>query len=512
MRAFDDIRRDFPVLSQVIDGKPITYLDSAASAQVPLPVIKAMTDFATTKYANIHRGLYQLSQDSTDAFDEARAAVAEFIGCADPGEVIFTRGTTESLNLLAYTWGEANIGENDEIIMPVTEHHSDLVPWQQLALRKKAIVKWIEVLPDGTLDLESYQKALSDKTKLVSFAWVSNVFGTINPVKEITALAKEKGAIVVLDGAQGVPHLHADVKDMGIDFLAFSGHKMLGPTGIGVLWGRRELLEAMPPFHYGGDMILSVRRERSSWAPLPNRFEAGTPNIVGAVGLGAAVRYLQDIGMDNLRDHDKELLVYAINKLNEIEGLQILGPQDIEKRSSVLSFYFRGLHPHDIATVLGREGVCVRAGHHCCQPLMREIGLMGTTRASIYIYNNREDIDRLYDALLKVGEIFKDITAKTGCRKQKCNVCCRAVGTIVCETCSQNNSECPKKSGCGDCPECAPPQGECQGECSSCGGCRNEKPDFLGTLAPGALAPGAITTINGVPKVKNVIIDIADNI
>lgn len=422
------IRQQFPVINEQFEGKPVTYLDSAASSQQPLPVIEAVSDFVKHSYANIHRGLYGLSERSTSLYEEARETVAKFIGVDDPATCIFTRGTTESLNMLAYTWGEQNIQAGDEIVMPIMEHHSNLVPWQQLALRKRARLRWVEIGNDGTLDMNSLDEALSGKPKLMTFTWVSNVFGTINPAKEIAAKSKARGATVVLDGAQGVPHLLTDVKDLGVDFLAFSGHKMLAPTGIGVLWGKRDLLESMPIFHFGGSMISSVRRERSSWDVLPNRFEAGTPNIVGAIGLGAACRYLSDIGMENIRRHDDELLSYAINKLNELEGLQVLGPDSIEKRSSVLSFYFRNLHPHDIATLLGREGVCVRAGHHCCQPLMREIGLMGTTRASIYLYNNTEDIDRLFDALQVVGHVFAGVKAppcwsKPHCPQKPCRLC-----------------------------------------------------------------------------------------
>ena len=413
---FAKIREDFPILKQEVNGRPIAYLDSAASSQQPNYVIDAVADFTRTGYANIHRGLYPLSEHSTQKYDEARQTVAKFIGVKDDPTVIFTRNTTESINLLAYTWGEKYIQEGDSIALPVFEHHSDLVPWQQLALRKKAHLCWIEVLPDGTLDLDSLDKALSYSPKLLAFTWVSNVFGTINPVKEIVAKAREHGPITIaLDGAQGVPHLPTDVNDLGVDFLAFSGHKMLAPTGIGVLWGKRKLLENMPAFLFGGSMISSVKRERSSWDELPNRFEAGTPNITGAIGLAAACDYLTNIGMDKVRAHDQALMQYTVDKLNDIEGAEILGPADTEKRAGALSFYFRGLHPHDIATLLGREGVCVRAGHHCCQPLMREIGFMGTTRASFHVYNNFTDLDRLAEALLKAGEVFKEAICSPQC-------------------------------------------------------------------------------------------------
>lgn len=419
-RSIADIRQDFPILNRRFNGQTIAYLDSAASSQRPKQVVEAMADFESFHYSNIHRGLYSLSEESTRMYEQARQTVASFIGVKDVPTVIFTRGTTESLNLLAYTWGERNIGEGDEIVLPVMEHHSNLVPWQQLALRKKAILRWVEINPDGTLDMDSLKKALAGKPKLLTFCWVSNVFGTINPVKEIAAMAKEKGAMVIVDGAQSVPHLATDVSELDIDFLAFSGHKMLGPTGIGVLWGRRELLESMPLFHFGGSMISSVKRERSSWDVLPNRFEAGTPNITGAIGLAEACRYLTDVGMDKIREHDLQLMEYAINKLTALEGTVVLGPKDLKERSSVLSFRFRDLHPHDVATCLGREGVCVRAGHHCCQPLMREIGMMGTTRASLYLYNDESDIDRLVKALENTAQVF----SRTGCNNNKACVTC----------------------------------------------------------------------------------------
>ncbi len=402
-------RRDFPVLQQVLGGKPVTFLDSASSAQRPRQVLDAVRHFEEHSYANIHRGLYWLSEESTRLYEEARETVASFLGVSDAPTVIFTRGTTESLNLLAYTWGERNIGPDDEIVLPVMEHHSNLVPWQQLAFRKGARLRWVEIRPDGTLDLDSLDRALEHRPKLLTFTWVSNVFGTINPVQEMVRRARVVGTTVILDGAQGVPHLPTRVEDLGVDFLAFSGHKMLGPTGIGVLWGRRELLETMPPFHFGGSMISTVRRDRSSWDILPNRFEAGTPNISGAIGLGAACRYLEGLGMEVVRDHDQEILDYALRRLQALEGLEVMGPEDSALRSSVLSFRFRGIHPHDLATLLAREGVCVRAGHHCCQPLMREIGMMGTTRASFYLYNNFEDVDRLVEALEKAAQVFTGV-------------------------------------------------------------------------------------------------------
>ncbi len=447
---FTRVRADFPILKQTVNGHPLTFLDSGASSQQPECVIEAVANFTRTGYANIHRGLYSLSELSTRRYEEARRTVAEFIGTDDSPTVIFTRNSTESINMVAYTWGEQNIQEGDSIALPVMEHHSDLVPWQQLALRKKALLRWIEILPDGSLDLDSLDKALSYSPKLLAFAWVSNVFGTINPVQEIVRRARAHGPItIVLDGAQGVPHLYTDVKKLDVDFLAFSGHKMLAPTGIGVLWGRRKLLESMPAFLFGGSMISIVKRERSSWDVLPNRFEAGTPNITGAIGLAAACDYINSIGRDKIREHDQALMQYAIDKLNDLEGAQVLGPLDITQRAGALSFYFRGLHPHDIATLLGREGVCVRAGHHCCQPLMREIGMMGTTRMSFQVYNNFADIDRLCQALLKAGEVFKSAVCSPECAGRKLKVMVQTGHHQLWPTCCAN-AACPS-SKCSSC-------------------------------------------------------------
>lgn len=404
--SLSDIRADFPVFEDSDPQRPLAYLDSAASSQMPRQVIGAMVNFQCHSYANIHRGLYRLSGASDAAYDNARKNVADFIGAGDPAEVIFTAGATASLNFLAYSWGEKNIRSGDEIALPLSEHHANLVPWQQLALRKGAKLRWIAVTPEGTLDRDSLTEALSHHPKLLTFAWVSNVFGTVHPVAEIAEMAHQAGATVILDGSQGVPHLACSVQRLGVDFLAFSGHKMLGPTGIGVLWGRMACLEELPPFLYGGDMISVVKRERSSWAEIPSRFEAGTPNITGAVGLSAACAYLKKIGFEAIRAHDLQLMEYAIKRLEEA-GATVLGPKDLRQRSGVLSFRYKKIHPHDIATILGRDEVCVRAGHHCCQPLMREIGMMGTTRASFYVYNTKADVDRLAESLAKVGDIFR---------------------------------------------------------------------------------------------------------
>ncbi|MBI3928612.1 MAG: cysteine desulfurase [Armatimonadetes bacterium] len=388
----------------------LIYLDSAASSQKPDAVLEAMLGYYREYTANIHRGIYRLSEEATRQFELAREKVARFIGAPDPACCIFTRGTTESINLLAYSWGERHVGAGDCILLTAMEHHSNLVPWQQLALRKGAELLWLEVDDEGRLDLSNLDSLLARQPRLVTLTWVSNVFGTINPVAEIARRARQAGAVVLLDGAQGVPHLACDVKQLECDFMAFSGHKMLGPTGIGVLWGRRPLLEDLPPFHYGGDMIMSVRREKTTFADLPQRLEAGTPHIAGAIGLGAAVDVLTCLGMEQVRAHERELLDYAIETLGKLKGMRLLGPAAAAAaRSGVLSFDYRGIHPHDLATLLDREGICVRAGHHCCQPLMRQLGMPGTVRASFYIYNTPDDVDRLACGLVKASEVFSSV-------------------------------------------------------------------------------------------------------
>jgi cysteine desulfurase/selenocysteine lyase len=396
--------QDFPYL----DGE-LVYLDSASTSQKARPVLDAIEHYYTRSCANVHRGAYAMSVEATDLYEAARASVAEFIGSTHPECCIFTRGTTESVNLLACTLGE-RIQAGDSIALTVMEHHSNLIPWQQLALRKGATLRWVEVLPNGTLDLASLDRALEHKPKILAVTWVSNVFGTVNPIQEIARRAHRAGTLVVLDGAQGVPHLPTRVDDLGCDFLAFSGHKMLGPTGIGVLWGRPELLEALPPYQFGGSMIASVQREQTTFAALPQRLEAGTPNIAGAIGLGAAVRYLQLIGMERVRQHERELLEYALGELGKVEGLELLGPNDPSIQNGVISLRFRDIHPHDLATLLDDQHLCIRAGHHCCQPLMRELGLKATARASFYLYNCTQDVDRLKIALEKCAEVFTRVS------------------------------------------------------------------------------------------------------
>lgn len=401
--AAGKIEDDFPYLQGTV------YLDSAATSQMPAPVCEAMSEHYKLGASNVHRGVYEWSVRATDRFEETRKKVARFIGAEDERECLFTGGTTDGLNMLAQSWGEVNIQEGDTVVVSLMEHHSNLLPWMQLAERKKANLLWWDVTDGGELDMEQLPHILEAKPKLVALTWVSNVLGTINPVEKIIPQLKEHGATVVLDGAQAVPHLPTDVKTLGADFLAFSAHKMMGPTGIGVLWGRRELLEAMPPCRFGGSMILSVRQDRVRWADLPHKFEGGTPNISGVHGLGAAVDYLMSIGMEKVRAHELELVSYAFEQLSRLDGLVIYGPKEPEKRSGVVSFDFNGIHPHDLATLIGREGICARAGHHCCQPLVKKLGRQGTTRASFYIYNTKEDVDALVSALGKAREVFKEI-------------------------------------------------------------------------------------------------------
>ncbi|CAN5341246.1 cysteine desulfurase [soil metagenome] len=405
-RTLERIRADFPTLDQEVNGRPLVYLDNAASAQKPLAVLEAVDHFYRRDNANVHRGIHTLSNRATEAYDSAREGVAAFLGIADPAELIWTRGTTEALNLVAWTWGTANVGEGDEILLSVLEHHSNLVPWQLLAQRTGARLRFLDVDHEERLDLSALDDLLTERTRLVSLGHVSNAVGTINPVREIAERAHAVGAVVVVDGAQSAPHLPLDVTALGCDFFAFSGHKMCGPTGTGGLWGRRGLLEAMPPFHGGGDMIDRVELERSTYAPLPHRFEAGTPNIAGVIGLGAAAEYLSSVGIEAVRAHELELLGYALERLGEIPDLRVYGPGDLGERSGVISFTLADVHPHDLATILDSEGVAIRAGHHCAQPLMRRLGVSATARASFYLYNTHSDVDRLVEALEGARRLF----------------------------------------------------------------------------------------------------------
>jgi cysteine desulfurase/selenocysteine lyase len=388
---------EFPVLSR----EGLVYLDTAATAQTVRPAIEAMDRYYETYRATIHRGVYPLAAEATDAYESARDRVAAFMG-STPRETVFTRNATEAINLVAYAWGRANVGPDDLVVITQMEHHSNIVPWQLLGCK----LAYVPVGEDGLLDLDALDALLEQRPKLVAVGHVSNVLGTINPIAEITARAHAAGAVVLVDGAQAAPHLPVDVAELGADFYAWTGHKAYGPTGIGVLHGRRELLEAMPPFLGGGHMIARVGEFESTWAEPPARFEAGTMPIAEAIGLAAAIDWLSGIGMDAVREHGRDVTAYALERLSEIEGLTLHGPQDIDNRGSLTSFVLDGVHPHDVAEILGREGVCVRAGHHCAQPLMRRLGSPASTRASFAVHSTRDDIDRLIDGLGTVQEIF----------------------------------------------------------------------------------------------------------
>ena len=398
------IRNDFSILKQEIDPSLI-YLDSAATSQTPDPVIEAMDAYYRTYNSNIHRGIYRISEEATAKYEEARQRIGRFINARRSSQIIFTRNTTESINLVAYSWGSANLQEGDEILVTVMEHHSNLLPWQLLSQRTGAKMRFIEITDEGVLQLEGLDSLLTERTKLVAMTHVSNVLGTINPVQELTAAAHAVGAKVLIDGAQSVPHFDVDVRELDCDFLAFSGHKMCGPTGIGVLYGKSDLLEEMPPFLGGGSMIRAVQRESSTYADVPAKFEAGTPAIAEAIGLAAAVDYLNKVGLEAIFVHEHELLEYAHQKLSEIEGITIYGPKPRQKTGAI-TFNLEGIHPHDLAGVLDTVGVAVRAGHHCAQPLMQKFGVIATARASFYLYNKLDEIDSLYEGLLKAQRML----------------------------------------------------------------------------------------------------------
>jgi cysteine desulfurase / selenocysteine lyase len=398
------VRRDFPILRRTMRGKPLVYLDSAASAQKPAAVIEAIRSFYETSYANIHRGVYELSELATRLHDEARVKVQRLLGAADPREIVFVRNATEAINLVAWSWGRANLRAGDEILITTLEHHSNIVPWQLLCEEKGARLVVAPVDESGELPVPAFEALLSERTRLVAFAHVSNALGTVLPVAELAALAGRAGARVLVDGAQAVPRMPVDVRALGCDFYAFSGHKLYGPTGIGCLYGRRELLEAMPPWMGGGDMIAEVRFEKTTFADVPQRFEAGTPDIAGAVGLGAAIDYVTGLGLSRIAEHERELLAYGSALLSEIPELRIVGTA--REKIGVLSFVLDGVHPHDVGTVLEQEGVAIRAGHHCAQPLMERLGLPATARASLGVYNTRDDLDRLAAGIRKARELF----------------------------------------------------------------------------------------------------------
>jgi len=400
------LRSEFPILQQPINGKLLAFLDSGASSQKPRRVIACLEHYYEHTNANVHRGVYKLSEEATFAFERARGKVARFIGASSPKELIFTRNTTEAINLVARAWGDANVRAGDRILLSVMEHHSNLVPWQQLAQRTGAKLDFLPIDGDGRLVLDNLDALLTERTKLVALTHQSNVLGTINPVREIATRAHDAGALVLVDGAQSVPHMPVNVQELGIDFLAFSGHKMCAPTGIGGLWGRRKILEAMPPFLGGGSMIREVTLEATTYADLPARFEAGTPAIGEAIALGEAVDFLSELGMDAIFAHEQHLTGYALERLAQVEGLRIYGPMSVAERGGAISFTLDGVHPHDIAAVLDGENVAVRAGHHCCQPLHTLLDVPATARASFYLYNIPEEIDRLAAGLNKARRLF----------------------------------------------------------------------------------------------------------
>ncbi|MER2175325.1 MAG: cysteine desulfurase [Carnobacterium sp.] len=402
----EQVKNDFPILTQIVNDEPLVYLDNAATTQKPTAVLAALETYYREANANVHRGVHTLAERATRQYEEAREKVQRFINANEAAEVLFTRGTTTSLNWIAKSYGEANVKSGDEILISVMEHHSNLIPWQQLAKKTGAALKYVELTEEGILDMESFHAQLSEKTKIVALAHVSNVLGVVNPIQDIARLVHAKGAVLVVDGAQAVPHMPVDVQELDADFYAFSGHKMVGPTGIGVLYGKRSLLEQMEPVEFGGEMIALVDEQDSTWKELPWKFEAGTPNIAGAIGLGAAIDYLSTIGLTSIHEHEKTLMTYLWPKLTAIPGLTIYGPKDLAKRTGIVTFKLDGLHPHDVATAMDMEGVAIRAGHHCAQPLMRRLSADSTARASFYLYNTTDDVDKFIEALLATKEFF----------------------------------------------------------------------------------------------------------
>ncbi|MEX0771603.1 MAG: cysteine desulfurase [Balneolales bacterium] len=399
------LRKDFPVLKREVYGKPLVYLDNAASSQMPQEVIDSYTDYFSNHHSNVHRGVHALSHEATDLFEKARLSMQKFLNAGDPNEIIFTSGATDAMNLVAQTFGRVNVKEGDEVLISTMEHHSNIVPWKMLCDEKKAILKVIPLKDNGELDLEAYSELLTDKTKIVGVMHVSNALGTINPVKEMIALAHERNVPVLVDGAQAVPHITVDVQDLDCDFYALSGHKMFGPTGVGVLYGKKELLEEMPPYRGGGDMILSVSFDEIIYNKIPHKFEAGTPGIAQVIGIAKAAEYLMAKGRDKLYAYENDLLQYATEKLSEIEGLKIIGTA--KNKASVISFVIEGVHPHDIGTILDQEGIAVRTGHHCAQPVMDRYEVPATTRASFAFYNTTDEVDKLVEGIKTVIEIFR---------------------------------------------------------------------------------------------------------
>lgn len=400
------IREQFPILNQEVNGHPLVYLDSSATAQKPVSVIEAVNQYYRLTNSNVHRGVHTLGSKATDLYEGSREKVQKFINAKSSSEIIFTRGTTTAINTVAQSFGLPNVKEGDEIVITPMEHHSNIIPWQQVAKITGATLTYIPLQDDGTVALEDVRKTITKKTKMVAIAHVSNVLGTINPIKEITKIAHDNGAVIVVDGAQSAPHLQVDVQELDCDFYTFSGHKMCAPTGIGVLYGKKDLLENMEPVEFGGEMIDFVEKYHSTWKELPWKFEAGTPIIAGAVGLGAAIDFLLDIGIENITNYERHLAEYALDRLSEIDGLRIYGPRS---RAALVTFNLGDVHPHDVSTVLDMEGIAIRAGHHCAQVLMKWLNVSATARASMYVYNTEEDIDRLAEGLVKTKEYFSNV-------------------------------------------------------------------------------------------------------
>ncbi len=407
--SFENIRKDFPILARTVrENKTLVYLDNASTTQKPNQVIDAINDYYRNHNANIHRAVYALAEEATELYEQTRDKVANFINVKNRDEIIFVRGTTEAINLVAYSWGRAHVKEGDIIVTTEYEHHSNIVPWQLLTQEKGAKIEYIGMDDNGELILDDLDKYLATgKVKLVTFSLMSNVLGTISDADAIVSKCKEAGVLTLIDGAQAVPHMKVDLEKLGCDFFAFSGHKMLGPTGIGILWVKKSVLETMNPFHGGGDMIREVHKYETTWNDLPYKFEAGTPNIADVIGLGAAIDYLSKIGMDNIRQHEIDLTTYALEKLSQVKGLHVYGTKDITKRGGVISFNFADVHPHDVAQIIDAEGIAVRSGHHCAQVLMERLNVAATSRASFYIYNTKEEVDKLINSLNKVAEVFK---------------------------------------------------------------------------------------------------------
>lgn len=406
-KKFQKIRDDFPILNQKVNDEPLIYLDNAATTQKPNEVIDEITRYYRNDNANTRRSVHTLGERATEQFENARQKVQKFINAKETREIIFTKGATDSLNLIASTYGEENVGAGDEIVISYMEHHSNLIPWQQLALKKHATLKYIGLTADGQLDMADAKNKITDKTKIVAITQASNVLGVTNDIKSLATIAHDHNAVIITDGAQAIPHLPVNVQDLDCDFYAFSGHKMMGPMGIGVLYGKSKLLKEMPPYQYGGEMIDFVEEYQSTWSDIPWKFEAGTQNVAGAIGLGKAIDYLDSIGMENVQAYEQELVDYILPKLLKIDGLTVYGPHNPKLHSGVISFNLKNLHPHDLATALDMDGVAIRAGHHCAQPLMKYLGLVATARASFYIYNTKADADKLISAIYDTKEFFK---------------------------------------------------------------------------------------------------------